>query len=110
MRADGNGELFAATLLAPCEQPDSVPLTVHSNSPPISAPGPDPEEFDWDTDDAVVVKPQPGIAVYQNKYGDTVVRTQNIADPCEGDHFAYVTPDAHWAVIEALTECAPKRK
>ena len=56
----------------------------------------------WDTDDEdIVVKPKPGIAVYQNKAGDVVIRTQNVRDPYE-DHYAFVQPEALPAVIQAL--------
>jgi hypothetical protein len=69
---------------------------------PIAEAGDDPDDFDWRNEECVVVKSQPGIAVYENPHGETVIRTQNISDPDFGDHFAYVTPQALPAVIAAL--------
>jgi hypothetical protein len=60
------------------------------------------ETFDWDCDDSVVVQSQPGIAVYDNNFGDAVVRVQNIFTPDDGDDFAVVSTKALPAVIAAL--------
>ena len=59
-----------------------------------------PDDFDWSNDDAVVVKPRPGIAVYENKFGDVVVRTQHTAG--DEDYFAYIPAEGLAAVIAAL--------
>ena len=69
----------------------------------VAAAGPD--DFDWSTEDSVVVKPRPGVAIYENKHGDIVIRTQNAEDGPQDDHFAYVSPEGLPAVIRALKEC-----
>jgi hypothetical protein len=63
------------------------------------------DDFDWSNDDAVVVKPRPGIAVYENKFGDVVVRTQHTAG--DEDFFAYIPAEGLAAVITALKEYLP---
>jgi hypothetical protein len=72
----------------------------------VAAPGPDPDRFDWDADDSVVVAPRPGVAIYENKFGNVVIRTQNLDDPYD-DNFAFVTPEGLSAVIKALKELLP---
>jgi hypothetical protein len=64
-----------------------------------------PDDFDWSTDNSVVVKPQPGVAVYENKAGDVVIRTQDITG--DEDHFAFIAPEGVPAVIRALKAYAP---
>ena len=64
-----------------------------------------PDDFDWANDDAVVVKPRPGIAVYENKFGDVVVRTQHTAG--DEDYFAHIPADGLEAVITALKDYLP---
>jgi hypothetical protein len=63
------------------------------------------DEFDWSTDDSVVVKPRPGVAVYENKAGDVVIRTQGMSG--DEDHFAFIAPEGVPAVIRALKAYAP---
>jgi hypothetical protein len=60
------------------------------------------EHFDWDRDPSVVVRSQPGIAVYSNQFGDAVVRVQNILVLDEDDDFAVISAQALPAVINAL--------
>jgi hypothetical protein len=71
----------------------------------LSAPGPD--DFDWSTEDSVVVKPRPGVAVYENRHGDVVIRTQNAEEGPSEDHFAYVSPAGLPAVLKALKAYLP---
>lgn len=76
----------------------------------IAAAGPqsDDDGFDWArTDDtAIVVKPRPGVAIYENKYGDVVIRSQNTTDP-DFDNFAYLQPENVAAIIKALKDYLP---
>jgi hypothetical protein len=64
-----------------------------------------PDDFDWANDDAVVVKPRPGVAVYENKFGDVVVRTQHTAG--DEDFFTYIPAERLAAVIAALKDYLP---
>jgi hypothetical protein len=66
-----------------------------------------PDEFDWTTEDSVVVNPRPGVAIYENRAGDVVIRTQNPEDGPQGDHFAYVSPEGLPAVLKALKAYLP---
>jgi hypothetical protein len=88
---------------------EPVVLALGPSSTRLVGPGPALDDFDWSTDDSVVVKPRPGVAVYENKSGDVVVRVQNTDDPDDGDHFAYLSQEALWPVIKALTEYAPRK-
>jgi hypothetical protein len=63
-----------------------------------------PDDFDWSSDDdAIVVRPRPGIAIYRNKFDDIVIRSQNATG--DDDYFAYVSPEGVPAVIKALKDC-----
>lgn len=64
-----------------------------------------PDEFDWSADDSIVVKPRPGIAIYENRLGDVVVRTQSTDG--DEDYFAYITPEGLPAVLKALKAYLP---
>ena len=84
-----------------------APLAVAPAERRIAEAGDNPDDFDWRNEECIVVKSQPGIAVYENPHGEMVIRTQNISDPDFGDHFAYVTPQALPAVIVALKRQLP---
>jgi hypothetical protein len=71
----------------------------------VAAAGPVDDGFNWQTDDSIVVKPRPGVAIYRNKFDDVVIMTQNTQDPDDGDYFAYLREEALPAVIKALKEC-----
>jgi hypothetical protein len=64
-----------------------------------------PDDFDWSTDDSVVVKPRNGVAIYENRAGDVVVRTQRPNG--DEDDFAFITPEGLPAVIKALKDYVP---
>ena len=64
-----------------------------------------PDDFDWSTDDSVVVKPRPGVAIYENRNGDVVIRSQNTRG--DEDDFAFVTPEGLPAVLKALRDYLP---
>ena len=63
------------------------------------------DDFDWDTDDAVILKEQRATAVYHNKAGELIIRQR--ASWCdEGDTFVYVTPENVTAFLEAAAKKA----
>jgi hypothetical protein len=64
-----------------------------------------PDDFDWSTDDSVVVKPRPGVAIYENRAGDVVIRSQ--CSHGDEDNFAFITPEALPAVMGALKDYLP---
>jgi hypothetical protein len=64
-----------------------------------------PDDFDWNADDSVVVKPRPGVAVYENRAGDVVIRSQNTRG--DEDDFAFVRPESLAAVMGALKDYLP---
>jgi hypothetical protein len=63
------------------------------------------DDFDWDTDDSVVVKPRHGVAIYENKSGNVVIRSQNTYG--DEDDFSFITPEGLPAVIKALKDWLP---
>jgi hypothetical protein len=64
-----------------------------------------PDDFDWPTDDSVVVKPRHGVAIYENRAGDVVIRTQRSLG--DEDDFAFITPEGLPAVLKALKDYLP---
>jgi hypothetical protein len=97
----------------PCEDPPPIEVALRNAGIPVETvekilaqAGPC-DSFDWSADDSVIVKPRPGIAVYENKAGDIVIRTQNTDDPDDGDHFAFVQPEGVAAIIKALKDYLP---
>jgi hypothetical protein len=59
------------------------------------------EDFDWNTDDAVILKEQRATAVYHNKMGELIVRQKADWDE-EGDTFIFVTPENFNAFIDGI--------
>src|SRR4051812_33695079 len=50
------------------------------------------DDFDWNTDDAVILREQRATAVYHNRLGELIIRQQaRWNDEC--DTFVYVTPE-----------------
>jgi hypothetical protein len=62
------------------------------------------EDFDWNTDDSVILKEQRATAVYHNKLGELIIR-QRAAWDDDRDAFVYVMPEN----IVAFLEGAAKR-
>ena len=85
-------------------------LTPEQTEKIIAAAGPQSADdgFDWaSTDDtSIIVKPRPGVAIYENRYGDVVIRSQNTTDP-DFDNFAYLQPENVPAIIKALKDYVP---
>jgi hypothetical protein len=81
---------------------DSKPQTQLTISPAFAQPAPEDEDFDWYTDDSIVVPPRPGVAIYENRKGDVVIRTQNVDAPFDEDHFAFLSDEALQPVMAAL--------
>jgi hypothetical protein len=61
----------------------------------------DNEEFDWNTDHAVILREQRATAVYHNKHGDLIVRQQAAWDD-ESDTFVFITPENCNAFIDGI--------
>ena len=61
----------------------------------------DDAEFDWNTDDAVILKEQRATAVYHNRSGELVVRQKADWDQ-DGDTLVYVTPENCNAFIDGI--------
>jgi hypothetical protein len=65
---------------------------------------PKPEDdFDWSTDDSVLIQRKWPLAIYTNKYGRLVLRQE---DSEEGDQFIYVDPADVPLLIRKLQELA----
>ena len=63
------------------------------------------EDFDWNTDDAVILKEQRATAVYHNKMGELIIR-QRAAWDDEQDTFVYVAPENVTAFLEGAAKKA----
>ena len=87
--------------------PVQLPLTVAEDEQPAErapaepAPATSGREFDWLTEDCVVVEEQPPIAVYRNKRNHLVIRSRRDGD--DEDAFVFVgTPQNLKLLITAL--------
>jgi hypothetical protein len=56
---------------------------------------PAPDEFDWSTDDSVVINEQPPVALYRNSHDQLVIRQRNTLSD-DGDQYVVIDP-AHLA-------------
>jgi hypothetical protein len=63
------------------------------------------EDFDWNTDDSVILKEQRATAVYHNKLGELIIR-QRAAWDDDRDTFVYVTPENVVAFLEGAAKRA----
>jgi hypothetical protein len=63
------------------------------------------EDFDWNTDDSVILKEQRATAVYHNKLGELIIR-QRAAWDDDRDAFVYVTPENVVAFLEGAAKRA----
>jgi hypothetical protein len=61
------------------------------------------EEFKWDDDEAVVVKPVQAIAVYRNGFGHVVIRQEKSSFQ-DDDPYIVVPQPALRKLIEALNK------
>jgi hypothetical protein len=65
----------------------------------------DEEDFDWNTDDSVILKEQRATAVYHNKLGELIIR-QRAAWDDDRDTFVYVMPENVVAFLEGAAKRA----
>lgn len=63
------------------------------------------EDFNWNTDDSVILKEQRATAVYHNKLGELIIR-QRAAWNDDRDTFVYVTPENVVAFLEGAAKRA----
>lgn len=63
------------------------------------------DDFDWNTDDSIVLKEQRATAVYHNKIGELIIRQQAAWDD-DRDSFVYVAPENAVTFMEALAKRA----
>lgn len=61
----------------------------------------DEEEFKWDDDETVIVKPVQAIAVYQNSFGHVVIRQERAAYQ-DDDPYVVVPQSELRKLIDAL--------
>jgi hypothetical protein len=83
---------------------------VLAQSGPLSGPGPafthrDSDDFDWGSDESIVLREQPATAIYHNKHGVLVIRQKGEWD-AEHDIFAYITPENCNVFMDALAKVA----
>jgi hypothetical protein len=65
----------------------------------------DEDDFDWNTDDSIVLREQRATAVYHNRHGELIIR-QKAAWDDERDTFVYVEPENITAFLEAAAKKA----
>jgi hypothetical protein len=68
-------------------------------------PGGEGEDFDWNTDDAVILKEQRATAVYHNRLGELIIRQRGAWDD-EHDTLVYVAPENVTAFLEGAAKKA----
>jgi hypothetical protein len=88
---DTNGAAYQADL----SKVDTIALAVAAQEQL------DAEDFNWNTDDAVILKEQRATAVYHNRLGELIIRQKASWDD-EGDTFVYVTPENCNAFIDGI--------
>jgi len=63
------------------------------------------DDFDWDTDDSVILREQRATAAYRNRHGELVIRQR--ASWCDdGDTFVYLSPENEVSFMEGLAKRA----
>lgn len=62
-------------------------------------------EFDWMTDDSIVLRPQLAVAIYQNERGGLVIRQERDWNE-DGDTFIVISPENIPAFIDRITDVA----
>jgi hypothetical protein len=63
----------------------------------------DEDDFDWNTDDAIILREQRATAVYHNRLGELIIR-QKAAWDDERDTFIYVTPENCNALMDGIAK------
>jgi hypothetical protein len=61
------------------------------------------EDFDWNTDDAIILREQRATAVYHNRLGELIIR-QKAAWDDERDTFIYITPENCNALMDGIAK------
>jgi len=62
-------------------------------------------DFDWHDSDSIVIRLQPGVAVYLNPHDEVVIRQEDQYDVSD-DHFVYIARDNVLKVVERMLEVA----
>jgi hypothetical protein len=63
------------------------------------------EEFNWNTDDSIILKEQRATAAYRNKLGELIIR-QRAGWNDDGDTFVYISPENEVTFMEGLAKRA----
>lgn len=78
---------------APVKAPDKVEV-----NPPS-------DDFNWNTDDSIILREQRATAAYRNRAGELIIRQQASWDEDE-DTFVYISPENEIAFMEGLAKRA----
>jgi hypothetical protein len=68
-------------------------------------PADDAADFDWFSDDSIVLRPQLAVAIYQNERGGLVIRQERNWDE-DNDTFIVISPENISAFIDKITDVA----
>ena len=71
----------------------------------ILAQAADPDEFDWNTDESIILREQRATAAYRNRLGELIIR-QRAGWSDDGDTFVYIAPENEVAFMEGLAKRA----
>ena len=71
----------------------------------ILAQAADPDGFDWNTDESIILREQRATAAYRNRLGELIIR-QRAGWSDDGDTFLYISPENEVAFMEGLAKRA----
>ncbi|MEH2534428.1 hypothetical protein V1277_006276 [Bradyrhizobium sp. AZCC 1588] len=98
-------EEAARAVLGMNEVETKVRSTANSILASVGLPPKDFDDFDWSTDDSVILHEQKATAVYHNKFGGLVIRQEKAWDE-ESDPYVVISADNAVTFMEALAKRA----
>jgi hypothetical protein len=84
---------------------DPVTKEVMGRANTILAQAANPDEFDWETDDSVILREQRATAAYRNRHGELIIR-QRAGWSDDEDTFVYISQENEVAFMEGLAKRA----
>jgi hypothetical protein len=89
-----------------CDDAANLPSVIARPAPESArAPTPEDSDFDWRTDDSVILRQQPATAIYYNREGSLVIRQEREWDRYE-DTYIFIAPQNIDSFLEKLCDMA----